>query len=100
VGGFLGGLVVADAALNIDYFAYYHTTLQFAYLEDIFGGLTKTIFFGTIIAMTGCFYGFNTEGGAAGVGRATTSSVVVTLVLILISDYILTTVLLWITGMK
>ena len=99
VTGFFGGMIVGAAGLNIDPLAYYTTTLQFAYLSDIFGGLIKTIFFGMIIALTGCYYGFNTTGGAAGVGRATTSSVVVTLILILITDYILTTLLLFLLGM-
>ena len=95
VTGFLGGMLVGGAALNIDSLAYYTTTLQFAYLEDIFGGIVKTFVFGMIIAITGSFYGFNTSGGAAGVGRATTNSVVLTLILILIFDYILTTLILW-----
>lgn len=93
--GFLGGMVVGSAALGIDTLAYYTTTLQFAYLTDIFGGIIKTVFFGIIIAITGSYYGFHTAGGAAGVGRATTNSVVLTLILILIFDYLLTTIILW-----
>ncbi len=98
VTGFLGGMVVGATSLNIDPLSYYHITLRFAYLEDVYGGLFKTIIFGMIIALTGCFYGFFTSGGAAGVGRATTNSVVSTLILILIFDYILTTWILIVTG--
>lgn len=100
VTGFLGGMVVAGAALNIGGVQYYRTALQFAYLQDIFGGILKTFVFGMIIAITGSFYGFNTAGGAAGVGRATTNSVVLTLILILIFDYILTTLILWVMPIK
>jgi phospholipid/cholesterol/gamma-HCH transport system permease protein len=94
VTGFLGGMVVGDAALNIPPLSYYTTTLKFAKVPDVVGGLIKTVFFGGIIAVTGCYYGFKTHGGAAGVGRATTNSVVLTLVLILIFDYILGSLIL------
>lgn len=98
VTGFLGGMVVGNAALGIEPLAYYTTTLKFAYLSDIFGGLFKTVIFGMIISLTGCYYGFNTSGGAAGVGRATTNSVVLTLILILTFDYLLTSLILAVTG--
>ena len=98
--GFFGGMLVAQAGLGIDPLQYYMTTLKFANLADVYGGITKTFFFGFIIAVTGCYYGFNTSGGAAGVGRATTNSVVATLVQILICDYILTTVILAMTGIE
>lgn len=100
VTGFLGGMFVADAALNIDNLAYYQTTLQFAYMSDVLGGLIKTFVFGMLIALTGCYYGFHTGGGAAGVGRSTTSSVVVTLILILLFDYLLTTIIMSVTGIN
>ncbi len=96
VTGLFGGMVAANAGLNIPPVSYLATTLKFAYLSDILSGLFKTIFFGMIIALTGCYYGFNTYGGAQGVGRATTDSVVLTLILILIFDYILTS--LWLAA--
>ncbi|CAN5161811.1 ABC transporter permease [soil metagenome] len=99
VTGFFGGMIVGEAALNIENLAYYQTTLAFAKMSDVIGGLVKTVFFGMLIALTGCYYGFNTEGGAAGVGRATTNSVVLTLILILLFDYLLTTIILAITGL-
>lgn len=90
VAGFFGGMVVASAGLNIHPVEYYHVTLKFAYLEDVYSGLAKTVVFGMVIALVGCYFGFNTHGGASGVGRATTSAVVVTLLLILLWDYVLT----------
>ena len=97
--GFLGGMFVGNAALGIEPLAYYTTTLKFGHLTDVYGGIIKTFVFGMVIALTGCFYGFNTSGGAAGVGRATTNSVVLTMVLILTFDYILTTMILAVTGL-
>ena len=57
------------------------------------GGLAKAVIFGGIIGMMGCYYGFTTEGGAEGVGIATTKAVVSSCVLVLISDYVLANVL-------
>lgn len=97
--GYLGGMLVANAAIGIEPLAYFTTTLKFGHLTDVYGGIFKTIWFGLLIAMTGCYYGFNTQGGAAGVGRATTQSVVQTMILILTFDYILTTIILAVTGL-
>lgn len=94
VTGFLAGMVVSDVALNIPPLSYYNTTLKFAKVSDVMGGLAKTVVFGTLIALTGCYYGFRTSGGAAGVGRATTNSVVLTLILILVFDYLLSSFIL------
>jgi len=55
--------------------------------------LIKSAVFGLILTLVGCYMGFNTKGGAAGVGRATTQAVVYSSVSILISDYFLTTVM-------
>jgi phospholipid/cholesterol/gamma-HCH transport system permease protein len=58
-------------------------SLQF---KDLFTGLFKTLFFGMIIAFVSCYEGFNVEGGAEGVGKATTQSVVVSFILIIACD--------------
>jgi phospholipid/cholesterol/gamma-HCH transport system permease protein len=97
--GYLGGQWIGANFLNIDPLQYFSTTLAFAKMPDIIGGVIKTIVFGYLIAMTGCYYGFNTMGGAAGVGRATTNSVVFALILILFFDYLLTSIILSVTGM-
>jgi len=96
--GFLGGMFVSAAGLHISPLQYYTITRQFATLTDYYSGLGKTFVFGVIIAVVGCFYGFRTRGGAEGVGRATTTSVVITLALVLIWDYILTSWILAFTG--
>ena len=62
--------------------------------SDVFGGLIKSAVFGLILSLAGCYKGYNATGGARGVGHATTQAVVLGSVLILVSDYLLTTVML------
>ena len=66
------------------------TMLEWVTLEDIVSGIAKTFFFGIIVAITGCYIGMRAGGGTQGVGRATTETVVVALLLIIIGDFILT----------
>jgi phospholipid/cholesterol/gamma-HCH transport system permease protein len=61
-------------------------TFEALRFKDLFTGLSKTIFFGMIIAFVSCYEGFNVEGGAEGVGRATTRSVVCSFILIIAAD--------------
>jgi phospholipid/cholesterol/gamma-HCH transport system permease protein len=68
-------------------------TFQYLDLNDVFSGLIKAAVFGLILAVTGCSKGFFTTGGAEGVGRATTSAVVMSSVVILVSDFFLTKIL-------
>ena len=62
-------------------------------LKDLLGGLGKTVFFALIIAGTGAYYGFHTEGGTSGVGRSTTATVVVSSLLIFVADVFMTQLL-------
>ena len=59
-------------------------------ISDIVSGLAKTFFFGLEIAAIGCYNGLQVEGGAASVGQATTRTVVLASISILISDFFLT----------
>jgi len=88
--GFFGGFLVGVSALNIPPKQYWNNTEMLLQLSDVYSGILKTFFFGAIIGVIGCFYGFRTRGGAQGVGSATTTSVVATLVLVLLFDFILT----------
>jgi phospholipid/cholesterol/gamma-HCH transport system permease protein len=94
--GFLGGFLVGISALNISPKLYLNNTMDFLMLGDLYTGILKTFFFGAIIGVVGCYFGFRTEGGAQGVGRATTTSVVTTLILILLSDFILSSWIIYI----
>jgi phospholipid/cholesterol/gamma-HCH transport system permease protein len=91
--GIMGGRFVADAVCHqnpIQFDFQLYSSLEF---WDIISGLIKSIFFGITIAVVGSFYGLNTDGGAKGVGRATTTAVVVSSIIILISDFFWTKIL-------
>ena len=89
----LGGFIVGVYKLDIPSTIYWADTLDFMDIEDLFHGLIKSVCFAMIIALVSCHKGFECHGGAEGVGRATTSSVVTVLVLILVSDYFLSAIL-------
>lgn len=88
--GILGGALIGVGTLNANPVVYMKKTFEFLELNDIYSGLFKSMVFGAIIAIVCCFQGFKTEGGAEGVGRATTRSVVISSILILVSDYVMT----------
>ncbi len=88
-----GGYVVAVTSLDVPSPVYLRGLQEFFRLKDLLSGLFKAFFFGGIIGLMGCYFGFRTEGGAEGVGRATTRAVVASCVLILVLDYVLATVL-------
>lgn len=88
-----GGYVVAVTSIGVTTQTYVTGLKDFFYLKDLFSGLIKSFVFGGIIAWMGCYHGFRTEGGAEGVGIATTRAVVSSCVLVLINDYVLAHVL-------
>jgi phospholipid/cholesterol/gamma-HCH transport system permease protein len=88
-----GGYVVSISSIGVTSHTYITSLQDFFYMKDLVSGLLKAVFFGGIIGTMGCYYGFATEGGAEGVGVATTHAVVSSCVLILISDYVLANVL-------
>ncbi|HEX9758057.1 MAG TPA: ABC transporter permease [Nitrospiria bacterium] len=91
--GITGGYFVSVQVLDVNPTIYLRRTTDFLELGDIYGGILKALVFGLIISTISCYKGFNTEGGAEGVGRATTGAVVISSMLILISDYFLTAIL-------
>ncbi len=91
--GIMGGYIVATRSLGLNGYAYIKNTADFLELDDVTSGLIKAAVFGFIIAMMGCYHGFNSKGGAAGVGRATTNAVVSAAILILASNFALTSLL-------
>lgn len=88
--GILGGVVVAWVSLGIPAGNYLDQTLHALLLKDIFSGLLKSWVFAGIIAGVGCYEGFLVEGGAEGVGRRTTASVVTSIFLIIAADLVFT----------
>jgi phospholipid/cholesterol/gamma-HCH transport system permease protein len=91
--GVMGGYVVSVYNLDFTSYTYLKNTVDFAHSDDITSGLIKAAVFGFIVALMGCYNGFNSKGGAQGVGNATTNAVVASSILILAADYVLTAVL-------
>lgn len=90
--GSIGGWMVATY-YDINIYMYIHSIDSFVVTHDITGGLIKAIFFGAIIALVGCYYGLNAQNGAEGVGKATTRSVVVSIIMIFFSNCLLSMLL-------
>ena len=88
--GICGGFLIAVYKLGFNGTTYLRTTRQYLEADDIGMALIKAAVFGFFMALMGCYHGFRTEGGAAGVGRATTNAVVSAFILILLSNLIIT----------
>jgi len=84
--GILGGFLICVYKLNIGAQMYINMTIDALVVKDVVTGLIKTVFFGMIIALVGCYEGLKAKGGAEGVGRATTVSVVNSFILIIATD--------------
>jgi phospholipid/cholesterol/gamma-HCH transport system permease protein len=89
VAGMAGGGIVATYFTHISSQVFISSIQTWLAWRDVWLGLTKTLVFGAIIALVGCDRGLRTTGGAAGVGRSTTSAVVLAIVLVYVSDYFL-----------
>ncbi len=88
--GVLGGFIVGTVKLGFSPSAYLRSTMDILTLNDVVAGLAKAAVFGFVIALMGCYHGYNSKGGAQGVGSATTSAVVTASILILAFDYVMT----------
>lgn len=84
--GILGGYLICVYKIGISSSMYLHITFDSLLYKDLFTGLLKAVFFGMIIAFVSCYEGFNVEGGAEGVGRATMRAVVSTFIFIITAD--------------
>jgi len=84
--GIFGGFFICVYKLNIGAQMYINMTLDALVVKDVMTGLIKTVFFGMIIALVSCYEGLRAKGGAEGVGRATTLSVVNSFILIITAD--------------
>lgn len=91
--GTLGGYLVAVYYAGINSLTFTQSILQFTELHDVTGGMIKSVFFGAIIALVGCYQGMYAPAGAVGVGKATTESVVQSIILIFMFNCILSWIL-------
>ena len=90
--GILGSYMICVFKLGISSSMYIRVTTEALFYKDLFTGLSKTVFFGMIIALVSCYEGFNVQGGAEGVGKATTRSVVFSFIMIIIADCFFTAI--------
>jgi phospholipid/cholesterol/gamma-HCH transport system permease protein len=88
--GILGGLFVGVGVLDLGLGSYLEDTVDSLVLQDVFTGLVKSVAFAAIIGLVGCHQGLSTRGGAEQVGRATTSAVVRSIVLVIFADLFVT----------
>src|SRR3954470_12545366 len=88
--GALGGFLVSVYKLGFNSTGYINSTFQYLQAEDVTAGLVKAAVFGFLVALMGAYQGYNSKGGAQGVGSATTRAVVTASILILTADYIVT----------
>lgn len=88
--GIVGGWLVAVIALQNNPVLYERNAIQYLEVDDVVVGLCKAAVFGATLALVGCYFGYTVKGGAREVGTAVTRSVVASLILILVFDYLLT----------
>jgi len=91
--GILGGYLIAVFYFHLPPLTYFQPMRLHIHPFDLATGMIKSFFFGVIIVTVCCYKGMRTSGGAAGVGRSTTQSVVTSYVLILVTDFFLTMLL-------
>jgi phospholipid/cholesterol/gamma-HCH transport system permease protein len=96
--GLIGGFLVSFFTLRLGAVAFWTRAIDILEFSDLMQGLTKPIIYGFIIATVGCYQGLTVRGGTQGVGRATTQAVVTASVFILVSNFFLTKLMLWLAG--
>lgn len=90
--GTFGGFLIARYSLQLNSSFYWSSVIDSLYFNDMISGMIKPVIFGCMISSIACFMGLRARGGTAGVGEATTNTVVITSVLILASDFLLSKV--------
>jgi phospholipid/cholesterol/gamma-HCH transport system permease protein len=93
--GIFGGMVISYNQLGLSAYDYFFKSFDIVGGRDLGGGLIKSVVFGFIIGLVGCYQGMNTTGGTQGVGNSTTRAVVIASVFVVIADFIVTKAL-WI----
>jgi phospholipid/cholesterol/gamma-HCH transport system permease protein len=88
--GVFGGYLVGVYKLSFSPYDYINKTFEVLETEDVVSGLVKAAVFGFLVALMGCYHGYNSKGGAQGVGSATTKAVVSASILILTANYAIT----------
>ncbi|MDE2482371.1 MAG: ABC transporter permease [bacterium] len=89
----LGGMWIAQTYAHISTDSFIASARQAIGFEDVLKGIVKSIVFAIVIALVGAYQGLSTRGGAAGVGKATTGAVVISIIMIFVSNFVLSFVL-------
>jgi phospholipid/cholesterol/gamma-HCH transport system permease protein len=92
--GLIGGWIVSFYTLRLNSSLYWNTALRSIQYIDALEGLIKPIVFGFIVGMIGCYFGLKTTGGTRGVGRSTTQAVVFASIMVIISDFFVSKIVL------
>src|SRR5580704_16534248 len=96
--GLIGGFLVSFFTLRLGAVTFWTRAIDILEFSDLMQGLTKPIVYGFIIATVGCYQGLTVKGGTQGVGRATTQAVVTASVIILVTNFFLTKLMLYLAG--
>ncbi len=91
--GVLGGYAVAVFLSGVPEGTFWNSIQQFVTPQDIFNGMLKALVFGVIVSVVACQQGMQTTGGAVGIGKSTTRTVVISMALIYVADFFLTKIL-------
>src|SRR2546428_5761265 len=88
--GFAGGMLVVVFDRAVDGYLYWNTISYWVVMRDFLTGIAKSVVFGALVTLIGCYNGLGTEGGTEGLGRSTTDTVVQVAMAVIISDFFLT----------
>jgi phospholipid/cholesterol/gamma-HCH transport system permease protein len=88
--GILGGMAIMFLERGADMYAYWNVTTYWVVPKDFVTGIGKSVFFGAIVTLIGCYNGLSTEGGTEGLGRATTATVVHVTMGVIVCDFFIT----------
>ncbi|MEX2224646.1 MAG: ABC transporter permease [Candidatus Rokuibacteriota bacterium] len=93
--GLFGGMLIAVFDRNVDGYLYWNTIAYWVVMKDFLTGLGKSVVFGALVTLIGCYNGLATEGGTEGLGRSTTATVVQVAMGVIISDFFITRLFLF-----
>ena len=96
--GCFGGMLITIKEVGVTWRFFLEQVMETLDVEDVLHGLAKSVFFGSFIAIIGCYVGLRTRGGTSGVGRATTNTVVAISITVLISNFLLTNLFMSLYG--
>ena len=88
--GLIGGMLVVVFEREVDTYLYWNTIAYWVVIRDFLTGVGKSLVFGALVTLIGCYNGLETSGGTEGLGRSTTDTVVQVAMAVIISDFFLT----------